>query len=235
MILDTYKLQSTVVQLNYGNAYELWDNAGHIARQLSTLWGNLKVSEGVPNQQVLKGDELVLTTGFNQSSLAAFRKRAASSQFQELAKKTFEVWRDALTLESLTRVSARSVFVKDFQTIEEANAHLRSFDVVKWPTEKVFNQDQGSDQNSFDVAFRFQDATGFSVVRVKTEGVKLNVEADGDLLEETIEVQKYRSVIDFDRGVLSGIEASKFRLDEWLSGFVHVMRRDLEKVVRGGM
>lgn len=231
MILDAYKLQSFTVQVNYKSSFELWDRAGSIARSASELWGELKVIEGAPQQQVLSARDLIINTGFNQSSISLLRERLTNQQYIGLVKSMFEIWKNSLALELVERVSARSVYTREFNSIGEANAHLLSMGFAKWPKEKVFNQSADSALNGIEISFRFQDEKSFSIVRLKAEQTTFHAELDRDYVTDPIDIEKNKSVIDFDRGTLGQIDASKFRMDEWITGYFHVLRRDLGKVL----
>jgi hypothetical protein len=231
MLLDTFTSHSLVVQVSYEDAFELWDGAGEIARRLSDLWGGLKVAEGTPQQQVLKGSDIIVNTSFNNGILTMLRDRASPSKSSEQVKASFDIWRDVLELKAVHRVSARSVFHRKFPTLGEANKFVTGLGLVRIPQSQVFNQDQDAELNGVSVSYRFQDDKAFSVLRVKAERAKFHAELDREFVDEAIEVEKCRVVIDFDRGTLGSTDAAKLRLDEWLKGYQHLMRRDIPKVL----
>lgn len=233
MILDSYKIDSAIIQIQYADAFLIWDRAGAIALDLSKTWPGLKISEGQPQQQTLKGNGVTLQTGISKSTITISGDQALSPSRVSQIIKTFEVWRDALKLTELLRVSTRVVHVKEFASMQNANAELFAMNLMKWPKTKVFDQPTESDRNGFDVQYRFEDDNSFSLLRVKAEQVKYFVELDEDLFgEKEIEKIKCRMVIDFDRGLLGSVNAEKFRMDEWIKGYQHILNRDLEKVIK---
>ncbi len=149
-------------------------------------------------------------------------------------KETFEAWRDTLDLNILDRVSTRVTHSKEFVSLKEANADLLALNLARWPNTKVFDQPLESERNGLEIAFRFEDQSSFSVLRLKTEQLKAEPELDPEFFDEsTITKTKNRLVIDFDRGLLGSVGGSKFRADEWIKGYQHILRRDIEKVLKG--
>jgi len=147
-------------------------------------------------------------------------------------KETFEVWREFLNLNELERVSARSVYVKEFPSVKEANAELFSLNLARWPSSKVFDQPMDADLNGLEIHYRFEDESSFAVLTLKAEEIVYEVELDPYFIAESEQkVKKSRLIIDFDRGLLGSVDASKFRMDEWIKGYQHILRRDIDKVI----
>lgn len=231
MILDAFKHHELVFQINYDPAFQIWDNAGAIAESLAAIWGGLTVNDAKPQEQILVGDGVVISTGLKQSVLTLQRHRAVPSKSMEGIESTFAAWRQLLGIRQVGRVSARTTFHKGFNTLGLANNFLLQLNLVRWPKGPVFNQLQESDANGLDVAFRFQDENSFTVVRARAEKVTFRANLDKEYVEEPIVVERSRAVIDFDRGTFGEVLAEKLRLDEWFKGYQHVMRRDLPKVL----
>ncbi len=85
-----------------------------------------------------------------------------------------------------------------------------------------------------ELRYRFQDEDSFSTLTIKSEQVTYQANLDPSFVED-YEIKKTvnRLIIDFDRGLLGTIKASNLRMDEWIKGFIHVLRRDIEKVIKG--
>ncbi len=233
MILDSFKLHTAIVQIHYKEAYELWDNAGVIARELSNIWPDVKISEAKPHQQVLVGKDINIDTGFTKSTITLSGERPLNKRNVQNIAQTFETWRKALNLQELIRVSTRVTYFKEFPSIKDANAELIALNMAQWPTTKVFDQSTGSDFNSLELLYRFQDDQSFSVLKLKTEQIKYEVGLDPYFVEHSnIEKVRNRMVIDFDRGLLGSVKADKLRMDDWIKGFQHILNRDIEKVIK---
>lgn len=233
MILDSYKVNSLVVQLEYAEAFELWDKSGAIARRICSIWPGLKVTEGIPQQQTLVAKGVSIQTGFTHSTVTLAGPNALEARRVQQLSESFQVWRELLSINVLKRVSTRAVYAKEFPSIRAANLELISLNLVRWPDSKVFDQPIDGERNSFDVQFRFEDANSFSVLRFRTEQLKFEVDLNPAFVEDS-EIRKVKNqmIVDFDRGLLGTVSADKFRMDDWIKGFLHLMRRDIGKVLR---
>lgn len=233
MILDSFKLRSAILQIQYADAFFIWDRAGGISRSLIKIWPSIKVTEGQPQQQTLTGEGVNIQTGISKSTISLSGEHALGQLNVQKICDTFEVWHKVLELDELNRVSTRVVYSKDFATMKDANAELFSLNLVRWPNTKVFDQPLESDLNGLEVQYRFEDNNSFSALRLKTEQLKYEVDLDPSWFDEPkISKTKNSIIIDFDRGLLGSVSAGTFRMDEWIKGYQHVLRRDIEKVIK---
>lgn len=233
MILDSFKLETVVTQLRYVNAFELWDKAGAISRQLSAIWSDLRLVEVKPQQQILRGNGVDIQTGLTQSTVTLSGSKSLEQGKVQQMKETFEVWRDMLSLGSVKRISTRATYSKEFPTMKEANSALFALNLARWPTTKVFDQPETTERNGIEMLYRFEDENSFSLLQLKAEQLKFEVDLDPEWVDgPEIRKKKSRMVIDFDRGLLGTVNAEKFRMDDWIKGFQHVLRRDIEKVIK---
>jgi hypothetical protein len=234
MILDSFKLNSAIIQLQYDEAFELWDKAGFVARAVCNIWPGVKLAKGQPQQQILRGKGVTLETGLTQATLTLMGPKAFEQSKVQQAKETFEVWREALALNQLKRISTRTTYIKEFASMKEANAELLALNMIRWPNTKVFDQPMEGDRNGVEILFRFEDQNSFSLLTLKAEQLKFEVDLDPQFTDQPeIRSLKNRLNIDFDRGLLGSVDATKFRMDDWIKGYLHILRRDLEKVIRG--
>lgn len=237
MYLDNLKLRSLAFQVNYPLAYEIWDSSGEIARKLLKIWPELKVEVGEPNRQYMAGDGVTVRSEM-ENAVAIFnaeniKKTTADARSHQL-RDAFEIWRTSLNLTELTRVSMRVQYHKDYSSAREVSAAISQLNCCKFPATKVFDQPLDGERNSVDTTIRWEDDKSFTVLRIHSEaGIykrTANPEFPGD---EDIEQKRFRLVVDFDRGFLSPIDAKTLRVEEWIKGYFHVLRRDLDKVLLG--
>jgi len=233
MILDTFKLDSATFQITYNDAYLIWDRAGEIAEQVCKIWPDLKFDDARPEKQTFKGKDVTIITGLNSSIITLTGPNSLSQGNIRLIKDTFEVWSQKLNLLELSRVSTLATYKKKFPTIKDANADLLALKMARWPNEKIFDQPMDADLNSVELFYRFQDEESFSTLRLKTEGTEYVVKLDSSYVDEP-EIRRSKNVIviAFDRGILGSVNAEKFRVDDWIKGFQHVLRRDIEKLTK---
>jgi hypothetical protein len=237
VILDSCKIEQLIFQIRYPLAMELWDTAGRVNRRVRNIWPDTEVvSEHVtPAQIILKGPKVQIDTGITQSTISLRRPKTIEQSSQQIVD-TYAAWRSELSLTELTRVSTRVLYVKDYPTILEANKELFALGLCRYPTMKVFDQPVDSPKNTVDIQYRFEDETSFAFLRLHSQEVKIEFKVTDEFtaLKDVKDISETRNrfIIDFDRGLKSSIRAASFRMDEWIKGFSHILRRDLEKVLK---
>jgi hypothetical protein len=234
MFLDRYKIDSLTFQIQYAGAYELWDNAGAVAKEITKIWPDLELAEAQPQQQTLIARNAQVQTGFKVSTIILSNLQSIDRHTVNRLTETYKTWRIGLSIEHLTRLSTRAVYSLEYKSLQEANAALRDLHLVNWPKVKMFDQPETSWQNVPDVSFRFEDEKSFSFLRFRTEQIKLETKSFGPFNQGDDVAAKLvsRLVIDFDRGLLGSMSAPSIMMDKWFDGFQHVLRRDLEKLFR---
>lgn len=233
MILDSFKLINFVFQIQYADSYQIWDRAGNISKQLCNIWPNLKLIEGQPQQQTLNGKNVSLQSGLNRSTITINDANAFDQLHVKQIKETLGIWHKELELNEFSRISARVTYAKNFTSLGLANNFIFDLKLARWPTSKVFDQPEKSGLNGLDLAYRFEDESSFSVLRVRAEQLKYEVDLNPEFVKNSeIRESICRAIIDFDRGLLGKVSAEKFRVDDWIKGYQHILRRDIEKVIK---
>ena len=233
MLLDSYKPRTLIFQITYDEAFEIWDRAGAMARALCKIWPSLKLQEGQPHYQTFAGKGISVRTGLADSTVTLKGENVFEVRNIKSLEDTYSMWYEMLDLSVLKRASTRVLYTKDFDTIKAANAELLGMQLAEWPDTKVFDQPMDAESNGLEIAYRFEDKASFSLLRLKAEQIKAEVELDPELFDQPVLAKtKNRLVIDFDRGLLGSVDGGKFRVDEWVKGFQHVLRRDIEKVLK---
>lgn len=232
MFLDAFKLERLILQWQYANAFALWDNAGAIALALHKIWPDLEPSRAQPDTQLFSSRLVQIEVALRQTTITLQDVNSLDRHTDRLVS-AFDTIRSNLLLEELSRMSARAFYVKDFSSLQQASEELNQLNLARWPTQRVFDQPTDGDQNGLEIGYRFQDASSFAMLRLKPERVTYEAAVKHpylDVQEQT--VVKNRLLIDFDRGLLGSVKTANFRMEDWLKGFVHVLRRDIEKVIK---
>jgi hypothetical protein len=121
----------------------------------------------------------------------------------------------------------------EYDSLQHANQHLLSLGLIRWPETQVFDQPMDGEKNTFDLSCRFEDSNSFSHVRIATEHLLYELKVDPSIGFAAPEKKTRTTLfVEFDRGVLGKVNMNTFRVDEWLKGFQHVLRRDIDKVLR---
>lgn len=234
MLLDSYKPRMLIFQITYNEAFNIWDRAGAMAHAVCKIWPGLELKKGQPQDQTFAGKGVVVRTGLTDSTVTLKGDGVFEARNIKMLEDTYAMWHQTLDLGVLKRASTLVAYTKDFDSIKAANAELLGMQLAEWPDTKVFDQPLDGESNGLEIAYRFQDKASFSMLRLKVEQIKAEAELDPELFDEPVLTKtKNRLVIDFDRGLLGSVDAGKFRVDEWVKGFQHVLRRDIEKVLKG--
>lgn len=232
MILDSFRLQTVIFQIRYKEAFRTWDHAGEIAQRLNIIWPGLKLSDGQPNRQIFKGNNINIQTSLTSSTITLTGADSLAHDKVEQLKKSFEMWREILELTDITQLSTLTTYEREFPSLKEANDELFRLNLARWPTEKVFDQPVGSEDNGVELFYRFQDENSFSTVKLQVEKTTYEVDLNPDYVDEAeIRKTKNKMLIKFDRGILGSLNPQKFRVDDWIKGYKHVLHRDIGKVI----
>jgi hypothetical protein len=233
MLLESLKLRSVHFQVRYDPAYELWDEAGAIARSFSKVWERLRVDEGQPNRVTLSRAGVTIRTELDNAVISLDSPETVEARVKAVTD-AVSIWKECLRLDSLNKVSMRVEYAKNFPSPADAVTAVRKLGLVKWPTEKVFGQDEAGEKNGLDCSLRFEDAATFTIVRARTESVTVEYEVHPEFEVPKVHKELHRMVLDFDRGTVQPMKAKDFSAEEWLKGYFHLLRRDLPKVVLAG-
>lgn len=231
MLLDNFKTHTLVFQVQYKEAFLLWDNAGKIASAMKEIWNDLSVRTGAPNQQVLASKRCQVNVALNASTITLRGENLLRESVFNKISDAFNIWKEQLSLIELSRISARVVFLRNFSSTEETQEYVFSLGLVNWPNKKVFDQPTNSSKNVPEVVFRFEDEKSFAFVRVKTDHSKIEMSLDPDIMEEDVDKEVFRVIVDFDKGNLGSIPVNKIKVNDWFEGYVHLLRRDVDKVL----
>ena len=232
MLLDTLKLRSTVFQVQYPAAFEMWDNAGETSRHLAGIWPGLKVNTAEPFRITLQSEDVQLRQEITTAIITLRGTSAFEANGIRQMRETVECWKSMLQPKEFTRVSMIVEYGKNYGSLGDANAAVKALQLVKLPDEKVFDQPMDSKKNGVEVIYRFEDDNTFSVLRVRAEGLYLERHNDPDFFDEPMDkVERNRMLVSFDRGTLKPVDPKSFRMDEWVKGYLHVLRRDAAKIL----
>jgi hypothetical protein len=227
MKFDDFKTTQLFVQLTYAPAYLIWDRAGLITRDLSAIWPRAELGETEPNQQLLRTQVGQITTSINKAHLGLTKLKAFDEHYDKI-KRTYDVWSSNLELDVIDHLSARAIYHLIQPSIEVANEKLLGAGIVRWPTRKVFNQDEQSSKNTLAVNFQYEDSATKTIIRIRTESAKFEMKALDALEEiEPVTQEQHRIVVDVDRILQNPTQAKDLRILDWLEGFHHLIKRDV--------
>lgn len=232
MFLDDFNLDSLTFEVRFEPAYELWDQAGAFWRRLTQIFPGIETHSIQPNVQTFRNRDVQLELNLTRLNITWPSVGSFDGLKSEQLKKSYQALRELLGLQELTQVSARCQYVKLFSSHKDANASILQLGLTSWPDGRVFDQPQDGERNSVEVVYRFDDTKSFSLVRIKTEKVTFKVEIDARLNMDNVTEHRNKLIVEFDRGLLGDINAAELRIEDWFKGYFHLLRRDIDKVLR---
>ncbi len=233
MFLDTFKLRTVIFQLQYPHALEIWDRSGAVGRHFSKMEPELVLQTAEPNRVSLRAPGLEVRTEIDTAIIAMSGSATTDARTAHI-RNAVAIWKRELELHELKRVSMRTQYTRTFSSLREANALILSLNLIRMPAQKVFDQPTDGAKNGVEINFRFEDENTFTTLNIKAESLNIKRESHVDFPEiEAITLDKHRVIIDFDRGTLKPMQAQNLNSDEWVKGYFHVLRRDIEKVLLG--
>lgn len=233
MLLDNFKLRTVIFQLQYAPAFEIWDRSGAISRRFTRLWPSLKVHQAEPNRVSLRAPGIEVRTELETAIVVLDASATAEVRAAQI-RESVAIWKSELELLELLRVSMRVQYTKEFPTIRNANDFVLALNMVKFPTQKVFDQPIDGLKNGVEAGYRFEDESTFTTLHIKAESLEYKREAHPEFAEDkSVKFEKNRVLLDFDRGSLKPLSAKNLNAEEWIKGYFHVLRRDLDKVIKG--
>jgi len=226
-----FLIRQLTFEVRYDDSHLIWDVAGRITRELLDIWPGLKLEEGKPNQQVLKGQKLQVQTGIRTSHVMLFHPKTVVQHSEQIAS-TLKVWTSFLELNKLTRIGTRTIFTKEYKSEEEADKAVVELNLVRVPEGPVFNCHSGPTQMGLNV--RWNDDLTTTYLSIGSERRVYEIDGPADFYDEAKKVTKNACLIDIDRATLKPLELSKFDVRQWLEGVQHVQSRDIPKFLAIG-
>lgn len=232
MLLDEFHVAQLIFQVNYPIAFDIWDRAGALSKSIGKIWPGVDITRDIePSSIALRGKGFQITTKIDQGTVVLNNPKKIDALAISRISDTFGVWRDALELKELSRLSTRIIYALNFEDSASANSRVMRLLKEELP-ERVFNQDMSSGNNAIEKRWRFLDEKSFTNISIRTEDLKFELQNDANIEEWNQDpLIIHRLAIDFDRGLKQVPPPDKLRADDWIKGVIHVARRDIEKLL----
>ncbi|HUX90721.1 MAG TPA: hypothetical protein VMV48_08535 [Gallionellaceae bacterium] len=228
MELSEFKIRQVIFEIRYDNAFILWDRAGGISRDLTKIWPNLKLTEGTPNQQSLRSEDLSIQTSLLTSHIALIQP-SNISQFSEQIEETLRIWITSLEIKKFSRIGTRVIYAKTFESEDLAQKAVMNLGLVKYPEAPFFNHK--IPPRSSEVKLLWQDDSSQTQIIVKSEHQEVEVGGLSDNPRDKHKKTADVMLIDIDRATRGDVELSKFRVVDWLEGVQHLIARDVKRIL----
>lgn len=228
--MKDFTLHQLTVQLHYAPAYLFWDRAGEITRRTTRIWPDWKVEKAEPGTVSGRSPNAHIAMGLETSYVNVIGPRGFSG-FSEQISNTLSIWIRMLEIDVIAKIGARAIYSKTFKDQKDAAKAYRNFDLVKWPTRRVFDCASDSDLNGGGVHFQFENDDAATSLRIGPQNLKLAIGPNDDFPDIETTKTLDRVVIDIDRQTKKGTDASRFNAGEWLKGYQHLINRDLPAII----
>ncbi len=229
MDFSDFYLRRLIFEIRYDQAFVLWDRAGGIARRLTTLWPGLKLAEGVPNHQVLKGQNVDISTGLGASHCILFRPQSFIEHVEQM-NKTLAIWVEELEIEKFARIGTRAIYSKDAKSEDEAGAMIAGLALLNIPQSVLRHQ---TPAHAALVRLNWRDDAVTTQVLIQAEKQTMELDAAREVPGWDEKREVFRINFDVDRATRGDTERSKFRLSDWLEGVRQTIARDANKLLAG--
>jgi hypothetical protein len=219
-------------ELRFAHSYLLWDRAGQIWQETTSLLPKATVTNAAPNKIAMRDGPVDLNVEPNRVGVQLFDRERLKG-IPALAGEFTKMVSSILELPEFTRVGLRMIYWKVFPTNEAAAAEVMKFGFLKIPEGRHFGV-AGLPLNP-EITFRKEESSkGFSI-RIKAEGIEYKLELPylwHTVAKPVSEVHETFS-FDIDSYVQGTILPSQIAFEDWITQTLHVIRRDANGFLGG--
>ncbi|MFZ3207368.1 MAG: hypothetical protein WA140_00820 [Geobacteraceae bacterium] len=112
--LDAFKLSQAIFEIQYNEAYLLWDKSGEIWSNVSREWPNLKIQKAEPNNTTLSVDNFQLSATLNKSNIIDLNPSSSLSEFITRTDKFIKIISNTLKIREYSRIGFRLIYVRKY-------------------------------------------------------------------------------------------------------------------------
>ena len=135
MLSDDFKLSRLNFEVRFLPAYSLWDNAGALAQRIEGIRPGIQNVTAQPNLIEFRSTPVSLKcrTPIMNVGGKKFAVMSDVEEFSKLAAELMALVTDVLGINQHQRVGARFVFVRSFETAEQAPSSYEAPDFSLYP------------------------------------------------------------------------------------------------------
>lgn len=233
-LLDLFKLERAVLEVRYPGAYLHWDRAGALWTEMTRKWPDLTNVKGTPVQTVFaRPGKHQLAVEMQQARIIEFLPHSSLKSFAESAAWFVDVVVRSLEIHTFTRVGLRQIFFLRSSGSEKAAETVLESGLLKIPDSGFLGMQQRRVLFP-EYAVRCEgEATG---ARVSLKAIQRSFEREPEpMIGETEPWREEQFGVEYDVDYFTTKQADieQMKLDEWIRGAVHVLRKDTESLVGG--
>ncbi len=230
--LQDFKPESLALEVRYDPSYLHWDRSGEIWMEALARWPELKNLKGEPaTTQFTLRKRYHLTASIDRASVADYRPQHIPQDLLEIADPFFEFVSRHMHITDYARIGLRPVFVKQFDTSQEASIALLSMHVLSVPGGPHFGIE--TTPAMLEYAIRWEGSSHGVRILVKAEKREYELDPPLNTPFEHQTLTQHLLVLDFDYFTIGRVSLSQLRLEDWIKQALHVFRRDVQEFLGG--
>jgi hypothetical protein len=229
----SFKKKQLTLEVRYGEAYLLWDNAGAVSNRLRKLFKDFKNAGAAPNRVAFNADQrYVLNVELNRAAIIDHIP-------DRNPDKTFDLFSDFADLVTATlevhvfdRIGTRFLYSLECKSAEEARTAAKSFGLVATPTRELFNIKPTSMNPGFKV--EADDGELGYVLQLYTGEIKFEFNPAPDVVALDVRVEDkttHQLIIDLDFMTKKPMKVESFDVKTWLMGWQRAVNRDTDDML----
>ncbi len=221
-----FSLTRAVLEVRYANAYILWDRAGKIWADISSLWPDVKVMTVQPSTTAFRlEDKYDLSVQFDKAHIIDLKPTSSLDDFMERADRFMKLVIQHLEIKHFTRTGFRLIYVKPFPDKFQAADSLISTGMISVPHGRQFNIEGRVLLPKYSLVLE-SDSAG---VRILMEVVDKKIDFDPDPSInglKPVHLETHELAYDVDYYIPAKLSIGQLNVKEWLSQAYHLIKRD---------
>jgi hypothetical protein len=235
MLSAEFQLSRLFFEARFDQAYTFWDNAGAIAQRIMRLRPGLHNVKAQPSEIEFRSETNSLRCGMGSVHVGA-KKLATVADVEEqgkLAAEFLAAVNETLRVTQYLRVGCRLVFVRTFQTADEASRFFQGTGLLQLPhslKEHLADADRITEPS---VSFRMENGQIGALFRLQVTSQTVELLPDFDLADEVPPFEKlfHRFVMDADHYTVGPLAAGKLDPAEWIKASFRAITRDGQRLL----
>jgi hypothetical protein len=228
-------LRSLIFELRHARAFLLWDRAGVIATDAAHRWPALILREATPGQvRLTLGTRAEISLKLEQAHVAISDNKLTLDELIPYSSFLYETTLRVLEINTLTRVSLKTTFIKEYSDIDDAVRDFVATGMTKALDGKHFGI-EGKIASPSTVVIRFEgDYLGCAnTLQVRKRTSKLDVPVIGNNDFEIITKEHVEFVYDCEYFTTADMNVGQLNATRWIEEAMRVIRRDANTILGG--
>jgi len=225
-----FVLRRIVCEARYSEAFPMWDRSGEVTSELRASFTNFKLKDANPASITLESSEGTMGVELTRSHISTELPKKDLVKFADSCDRLFGIVISQFEVKVLTRIGLRFVYIKKFDTFEDASAAIERVSIVPKFAGAMF----GATEVPREAIFRWQSKDVGTAFKLAAETINFDAKLPPELgTEEEIHKVHHQLVLDVDTYTVKPVERGQFDAKSWIAHARHVVKRDCERILEG--